>query len=430
MTYTYIRTTTFSLNVKIKLHAHIKVVVLVFPFTTIQDFKIELTEEHELFRKMLRGFIEKDVEPKAMEIEKNDEIPDELFEKAKELGLYGVGIPEEYGGQGGGQVMVAILMEEISRVSPAFATAIAVRGLFTIPILLYGTEEQKKKYLPPVARGEKFAAHASTEPGAGSDVAGIQSTAKKVNDHWVLNGRKIFITGADRADYFVVSARTSPPPDRKRRWKGITFFIVEREWPGVKVGSKFNVTGLRGEHPSEVILEDVKVPSENVLGPIGEGFKVALETYDHGRIGIAAQAVGIAQAVFEKSLNYALQRYAFERPIISFEAVAFRIADMFIKLEASRLLTYWAASLADQGRKEYVIAASLAKTFATEVAEECAAQAIKVHGGYGVDIEMGVERYLRDALITTIYEGTNDIQRITIIRQLLRQVFGTSVTMM
>ena len=403
---------------------------MVFPFTNLQDFKVEITEEHELFRKMIREFVEKEVEPKAMEIEKNNEIPEELFERAKELGLFGVGIPEEYEGQGGGQVMTAILMEEISRASPAFATAIAVKGLFVVPILLYGTEEQKRKYIPPVARGEKFAAHASTEPGAGSDIAGIQTTAKKVNDHWILTGRKIFITGADKADYFVVSARTSPPPDRKKRWRGITFFIVERDWPGVKVGSRLNVTGLRGEHPSEVILEEVKVPAENVLGPIDEGFKVAVETYDHGRIGIAAQAVGIAQAVFEKSLNYALQRYAFERPIISFEAVAFRIADMMIKLEAARLLTYWAATLADQNRKEYVIAASLAKTFATEVAEEASSNAIKVHGGYGVDIETGIERYLRDSLITTIYEGTNDIQRITIIRQLLRQVFGTSVTLM
>ncbi len=403
---------------------------MVFPFTSLQDFRVEITEEHELFRKMIREFVEKELEPRAMEIEKNNEIPEELFDRARELGLFGIGIPEEYGGQGGGQLLTAILMEELSRASPAFATAIAVKGLFVVPILLFGTEEQKKKYIPPVARGEKFAAHASTEPEAGSDVAGIKSTAKKVNGHWVLNGRKMFITGADKADYFVVSARTSPPPDRKQRWKGITFFIVERDWPGVKVGQKINVTGLRGEHPSEVILEDVKVPEENVLGPVGEGFKVAVETYDHGRIGIAAQAVGIAQAVFEKSLNYALQRYAFERPIISFEGVAFKIADMMIKLEAARLLTYWAATLADQGRKEYVIAASLAKTFATEVAEEAAAKAIKIHGGYGVDIETGVERFLRDALITTIYEGTNDIQRITIIRQILRQVFGTSLRLM
>lgn len=403
---------------------------MVFPFTSLQDFRVEINEEHELFRKMIREFVEKELEPQAMEIEKNNEIPEELFDRARELGLFGIGVPEEYGGQGGGQLLTAILMEELSRVSPAFATAVAVKGLFVVPILLFGTEEQKKKYIPPVARGEKFAAHANTEPEAGSDVAGIKSTARKVNGHWVLNGRKIFITGADKADYFVVSARTSPPPDRKQRWRGITFFIVERDWPGVKVGQKIDVTGLRGEHPSEVILEDVKVPEENVLGPIDEGFKVAVETYDHGRIGIAAQAVGIAQAVFEKSLNYALQRYAFERPIISFEGVAFKIADMMIKLEAARLLTYWAATLADQGKKEYVIAASLAKTFATEVAEEAAAKAIKVHGGYGVDIETGVERFLRDALITTIYEGTNDIQRITIIRQILRQVFGTSLRLM
>lgn len=404
---------------------------MVFPFNELKDFKVEITEEHELFRKMVRKFVEENVEPKAMEIEKTNKIPGELFEKARELGLFGIGIPEEYGGQGGGQTIVATVVEELSRVSPAFATAVMVNGLFTIPVLKFGTEDQKKKYLPPIARGERFAAHANTEPEAGSDVAGIKSTAKKINDHWVLNGRKIFITGADKADYFVVSARTSPPPtERRKRWRGITFFIVERDWPGVKVGSKFTVTGLRGEQPNEVILEDVKVPPENVLGPIDEGFKVAVETYDHGRIGVAAQAVGIAQAVFEKSLNYALQRTAFERPIIRFQAVAFRISDMLIKLEAARLLTYWAATLADQNRKEFVIAASLAKTFATEAAEEIASMGIKIHGGYGVDIETGVERYLRDALITTIYEGTNDIQRLTIIGQILRQVFGAALDVM
>ncbi len=399
-----------------------------FPFESIEDFKVELTDEHELFRKAVRQFVEQYIEPVAMDIEKNDRIPDEVFEKAKELGLFGVGIPEEYGGQGGGHVMEAILMEEISRVSPAVGTAIAVRALFTTPILLFGTEEQKKKYVVPVARGEKFAAHANTEPCCGSDVAAIQTRARKVNDHYVITGRKIFITGADKADYFVVSARTSPPQEGKRWW-GITVFIVERDTPGLKVGQRFNVTGLRGERPHEVILDEVKVPAENIVGPVDQGFKVIVTTYDHTRVGIAAQAVGIAQGAFEKAFNYALQRQAFGRPIISFEGIAFKLADMLMMLEAARLLTYWSATLADRGDNRFIIAASLAKAYATEVAEKIANLAIKIHGGVGVDIETGVERYLRDALITTIYEGANDIQRLTIIRQLLKRLFGLSIAM-
>ncbi len=401
---------------------------MVFPFQSVEDFKVELTQEHELFRKAVRSFVEQHLEPKAMEIEKTDHIPDELIEEAKKAGLFGVGIPEEYGGQGGGHLAAAIMAEELARVSPAFSVLIGVRDLFVMPILLFGTEEQKKKYVVPVARGDKFAAHANTEPCCGSDVAGIQTTAKKVNDHYVITGRKIFITGADRADYFIVSARTNPPKEGKRWW-GITVFIVERDWPGVKVGQRFNVTGLRGERPHEVILDEVKVPAENVVGKVDEGFKVIVTTYDHTRIGIAAQGVGIAQGAFEKALNYAIQRTAFERPIISFEGVAFKLADMLIELEAARLLTYWAATLADRGDKRFIFAASIAKTFATEVAEKIATLAIKIHGGVGVDIETGVERYLRDALITTIYEGTNDIQRLTIIRQLLRDAFGIRLTL-
>ena len=324
--------------------------------------------------------------------------------------------------------MEAILMEELSRVSPAFAVAVAVRGLFTVPILLFGTEEQKKKYVVPVAMGEKFAAHANTEPCCGSDVAGIESTAKRVNDHYIINGRKIFITGAEKADYLIVTARTNPPKENKRWW-GISVFIVEKDWPGVKIGQKFDVVGLRGERPNEVILDDVKVPAENLVGPENEGFKVIVSTYDHTRIGIAAQAVGIAQGAFEKALNYALQRQAFGRPIIGFEAVAFKLADMLMELEAARLLTYWAATLADKGDKRFIITSSLAKTFATEVAERISALAIKIHGGVGVDVETGVEHFLRDALITTIYEGTNDIQRLTIIRQLLRDFFGVKLVL-
>lgn len=403
---------------------------MVFPFANIKDFKIDLTDEHELFRKTVRQFAENELAPKVAEIEKNKHIPEELIQRGIELGFTGVGIPEEYDGQGGGTLMTVILMEELSRVCPAYGTALMVNGLFVYPVLKYGTEEQKKKYIPPIARGEAFSAHANTEPGAGSDVAGIQATAVKKGDKYILNGRKIFITGAERAKYFVVSARTSPPPDRRKRWWGITFFIVERDWPGVKIGQKFNVMGLRGEWPDEVILEDVEVPEENVLGPVDEGFKVAVDTYDHGRVGVAAQAVGIAQGVFEKAFNYALQRQAFGRQIMAFQAVSFKLADMITELEAARLLTYWAATLADQERDEAIFAASMAKTFATEVAEKASMLAIKIHGGYGVDEEMGIERYLRDSIITTIYEGTNDIQRLTTIRQLLKRALGFDVLMM
>lgn len=402
---------------------------MVFPFNDVRDFKIEIPDEVEIYRKQVRQFVENELEPKAMEIEKTGVIPEDLLQKGIELGFTGVGIPEEYDGQGGGAILTAVLMEELSRAVPSYGTALLVNGLFTYPVLKFGTEEQKRKYIPPVARGEAFAAHASTEPGAGSDVAGIEATAEKRGDKWIINGRKIFITGADKAKYLVVSARTNPPPDKRRRWWGLTVFIVETDWPGVTIGSKYDVMGLSGEHPNEVILDNVEVPEENVLQPVDEGFKILVETYDHGRIGVAAQAVGIAQGAFEKAFNYSLQRFAFGRQIIAFQAVSFKLADMITSIEAARLLTYWAATLLDQGREEAIFAASMAKTFATEVAERVANLAIKVHGGVGVDKETGVERYLRDAIITTIYEGTNDIQRLTTIRQLLKRALGIDVLM-
>ncbi len=399
---------------------------MVFPFASVEDFKINITEEHELFRKSVREFVESKLIPRWQEIEETNRIPEEILKEAAELGLFGVGIPEEYDGQGGGQLLTAILTEEVARAVPAMAVTIGVNHLFAIPILLYGSEELKKKYLPPIARGEARGAHANTEPTGGSDVAGIQTRAKKENGHYVINGRKVFISGAADADYFVVSARTNPPKEGKRWW-GITVFVVEKDTPGLKIGQQFKVMGMRGEQPYEVILDDVKVPEENIVGPIDEGFKVIVSTYDHTRIGIAAQAVGIAQATFEKALNYALQRELFGQRLIEFEMIIDKLANMYMKLEAARLLTYWAASLADEGRREFIVAASLAKAFATEAAEWISRQAIQIHGGYGVDKETGVERYLRDAIITTIYEGTNEIQRLTIVRQLVRQAFGLKI---
>jgi alkylation response protein AidB-like acyl-CoA dehydrogenase len=399
---------------------------MVFPFRSVEDFRVELTEEHELFRKSVRDFVESKVMPRWREIEESNRIPEDLVKEMVALGLTGVGIPEEYGGQGGGVLMTVIMTEELSRASTALSVKVGVRDLFVIPVLRWGSEYLKKKYVPPVARGEANAAHANTEPGAGSDVAAIQTRARRVNNHYVISGRKIFITGAGEADYLLVSARTEPPkPDK--RWWGITTFVVEREWPGVRIGQQFKVMGLRGEQPYEVILDDVKVPEENVVGPVNEGFKVLMDTYDHTRVGVAAQGVGIAQAAFEKALNYAIQRETFGQPLIAHGIIMEKIADMYMKLQAARLLTYWAATLADKGKPEFVVAASIAKAYATEAAEWIARQAIQIHGGYGVDFETGVERYLRDAIITTIYEGTNEIQRLVIVRQMLRQAFGLKI---
>ncbi|MDT7878694.1 MAG: acyl-CoA dehydrogenase family protein [Candidatus Caldarchaeales archaeon] len=398
------------------------------PFDSVTDFRIDLADEHELFRKSVRRFVELYVEPRVREIERSNRIPDDILRKASELGFTGLGIPEEYGGQGTDYLYTVIYTEEVSRVCAALVTETLVRNLFTTPILLFGTEEQRRKYVPPVARGEKFAAHATTEPGAGSDVAGIAARAREKDGGWVISGRKYFITAADKADYFVVLARTSDPPSRSERWKGLTMFVVERETPGLRVGERIEVMGLRGSQPSEVLLDDVWVPQDAVVGTVDEGFKIAVTTYDYGRVGVAAQAVGILQGVFEKSLQYATQRIAFERPILSFQAIQFYLADILTDLEAARLMTYWAASLINKGLTDKaIIAASIAKLLTTALAERAALRGIEIHGGVGVALDGMVERYLRDSQVIKIYEGTAEIQRMTVMRHLLRKVFGFEV---
>lgn len=400
---------------------------MVFPFSSVFDFSVEMKEEYEIFRKSVRSFAEKEIEPLVKEIERTNSIPESLMRKAAEQGYFGLGIPEEYGGQGTDMMFAALFVEEVSRICPAFTVATLIHSLFTFPVLVYGTEEQRKKYLPPLARGEKHAAHATTEPGAGTDVAGIETTAKKTDGGWNITGRKYFISGADKADYFVVLARTSPPPSRKERHNGLTFFIVEKGADGLRVGEKIEVMGIRGSHPNEVILENVFVPEENVVGEVGKGFKIAMDTYDHGRIGVAAQAVGVAQACFEKSLQYSLQRKVFERPLIYFQAVQFHVSEMLTMLEAARLMLYWSATMANKNKPEAVIAASMAKLFATEVAEKAALKAISVHGGVGVASDGLVERFLRDSQVFKIYEGANDIQKLVILRQMLKVTFGMDV---
>lgn len=403
---------------------------MVFPFKGLSDYEIKFKPEHEMFRQMVKEFAEKEIAPRVTEIEEHNEVPQDLVNKMLTQGFQGVSIPQEYGGQGGDQVMLAIFSEEVAKVSPAIVTLMGANGLFVFPVLLFGSEEQKKKYLPPIARGEKRSAHATSEAVAGSDVAGIQTRAEKVGDGWKINGRKAFISGGDVADYFVVLARTSPIANRKERWKGLTFFIVEKEREGFHVARHMEKMGLKGSHIVELQLDNVVVPDSNRLGPEGEGFKIAMETFDHGRIGVAAQALGMAQILFEKSLNYSMQRTTFDRPLISHQMIDTYLADMVMKLVSARQLVYWSATLADQGREEYKFAASLAKAYATEAAEWAAEKAISIYGGAGVIIETQIERFLRDVEITKVYEGANEIQRLVIIRQLLKLSLGVDVMSM
>jgi alkylation response protein AidB-like acyl-CoA dehydrogenase len=393
---------------------------MVFPFDTIQDYSVVLTPEHEMFRKAVREFVEREVAPRAMEIEEKDEVPRDILKKMAEQGFFGIGIPEKYGGQGGDHRMAVIMSEEICRVLPGLSVYIGTNELFLTPIMLFGSEEQKQKYIPPIAKGEKFGAFAVTEPCCGSDVAGIQTKAEKVGDKWVINGRKAFISSADVADYFVVLARTYPPPDKRLRYLGLTFFIVEKGTPGFKVEQCYHKMGLYGNHACELVFENVEVPDENRVGEEGMGFLYAMETFDRTRIGVAAQAVGMAQGVFEMAFKYVHQRQAFGVPIAYFQAIQFSLVEMMAKIFTARLLTYLAAKLADEDRKEYTFVASLAKFYATEVAEEVISEAINLHGGVGVIRETGVERFLRSVKITQIYEGANNIQKLVAYRQLIR----------
>ncbi len=373
-----------------------------------------------MLRKSVREFLEREVAPHALEFDDKDEVPREVLRKLGEQGgLWGIGIEENYGGQGGDTISAVIVMEELSRVAPPLAVIRGTNELFSIPILLFGSEELRRKYIPPIARGEAFGAHAMTEPCCGSDAAGIQTRAVKKGDRWVINGRKIFISNADIADYMVVFARTSEPQPN-RRWFGITAFVVEKGAQGLKIGTKFEKRGLRGSHAMEVIFDDVEVPDENRVGEVGMGFIIAMETYDRTRVSVAAQGLGMAQAAFERAFQYSFQRTAFGQYLASFEAIQFTLTEMMAELMTARYLVYLAAYLADQGKEEFKYVASLAKFYTTEVAEKIVSKAIDIHGGVGVIHETGIERFLRDVKITEIYEGANNIQRVVAFRQLLR----------
>ncbi len=374
-----------------------------------------LREEHRLVQQTAREFATHKILPVAAQLDAEHRFPADIVRALGELGLMGVTVPEEYGGAGMDHVAYVLAMEEVARACASTAAIMSVNNsLVCDPILRYGTEEQKRRYLPVLASGREIGCYCLTEPAAGSDAASLKATARLDGDRWVLNGTKAFVTNAREAWVFVVYARTEEEPGAR----GISAFLVERDFPGISVGKVERKMGLLASSTCEVLLEDCRVPRDNLLGRRGEGFKVALSTLDGGRIGIAAQAVGIARAALEDSVAYARQRHQFGRAIAEFQAIQWKVADMATRIEAARLLTLRAAWLRDQG-KRCTAEASMAKLFASETAMFAAHQGVQIFGGYGYIKDYPVERYFRDAKITEIYEGTSEIQRLVIARQLL-----------
>jgi len=384
------------------------------------DYEIRVSEEQEAFRKAVREFAEKELAPVAQKIDRENRMDMGLVKRAAELGLFGIPFPEEFGGSGGDDLSQVIATEEIARFSAAFSAVVGATYLVSIPIFLFGNEEQKRKYLIPIAKGEKIGAHAMTEPGTGSDVAAITTTAQKSGDKYIINGKKMFITNGDKAETFLIFARTSPKEQEKRH-RGITAFIAEKGMPGLTVGQLTEVIGLRGDQPVELVFENLEVPETNVLGELGRGVNIALTTYDHGRVGVAAQGTGLAQAALEAALNYSTQRQTFDTYLLSYQQVQFKIAEMAAAVHTARLLTYWAATLTKKG-KDFIKASSIAKIAATEAAEKNAHSAMLIMGAYGVSTDMQVERILRDSQIIKTYEGTNDIQRLTIMKEVAKEM--------
>ena len=378
--------------------------------------KLELNDQQKMIQKMVKEFAEKEIAPVAAELDKKEEYPTKILGKMAKLGLLGIIIPTEYGGAGLDTISYATIIEEISRKCASTGVITSVHNsLVSWPIMHFGTKEQKKKYLPLLANGEKIGAFAGTEPNAGSDLGAMQTTAKLKSNEYVINGDKCFITSGDKAGVIIVFAVT----DKSAGSKGISAFIVENTTKGFKVGSIYDKMGINANHVAELIFEDMKVPKENLLGKEGEGYKIALMALDCGRIGIAAQAVGIAQAALDESIEYSKQRQQFGRPLAKFQAIQWMIADMATRIEASRYLVYNAAYAKDKGGR-FSKEAAMAKLFASETAMEAVIKAVQIHGGYGYTKEYTVERLFRDAKITEIYEGTSEVQRMVIAGSLLR----------
>jgi butyryl-CoA dehydrogenase len=377
--------------------------------------KLELNDQQKMIRNMVREFAEKEIAPVAAELDKTGEYPTKILEKMAKLGLLGIIIPQQYGGAGLDTISYVTVVEEISRKCASTGVITSVHNsLAAWPIMKYGTEEQKKKYLPILAKGEKIGAFAGTEPNAGSDLGAMKTTAVLKGNHYIINGDKTFITSGPKAGIIIVFAVT----DKNAGVKGISAFIVENSFKGYKVGSIFEKLGINASQTSELIFENMEVPKENLLGKEGDGFKIALSTLDGGRIGIASQAVGIAQAALDESIMYSKQREQFGKPIAKFQAIQWMIADIATRIEAARFLVYHAAYVKDKGER-YSKEAAMAKLFASETAMDTVIKAVQIHGGYGYTKEYTVERLFRDAKITEIYEGTSEVQRMVISGTLL-----------
>ncbi|MBU8919780.1 acyl-CoA dehydrogenase family protein [Neobacillus sp. 114] len=379
---------------------------------------VTLPQEIEQMKQMVRNFVEKEVEPYAQVIEDEDRIPQHLVEQAKDLGLFGISIPEEYGGIGLNAVGKAVVLEQLGRTHNGFVSLISAHtGIGSTGLVKLASDYLKQKYLPDMAAGRKIAAFALSEPGAGSDATNLATRAEKKGSNWILNGTKHFITNAPVADVFTVFALTDPEKGAKG---GITAFLVEKNFPGFTVGKKDKKMGLRGSYTAQLIFEDCVVPEENVIGEVGMGYMSALKILGEGRVGLAARSVGSCDKLIELSASYAKQRVQFKKPIAENQAIQWMLADMATETEAARALTLKAAMMIDEG-KRVIKEASMAKLFASEVFNRVADKAVQIHGGMGYVSDYPVERFYRDARITKIYEGTNEIQRLIIARRILEE---------
>ncbi len=379
--------------------------------------EFKLKPEHELMKKMLREFVDNEVIPVAGEIDEKEKFPWELIKKMSKLGLMGLTIPEKYGGANLDSIGVVIVAEEIARGSGSLALILDAHDCLALEhIYKFANEKQIEKYVPPLTKGEKIGAWALTEPGAGSDVKSMQTFAKQENGKWVLNGTKIFITNGPVADVIVTMAKTK---DEKGKI-GISAFIVEKNFKGFKVGQKFRKLGLKASPIGELIFENCEVPKENLIGNVNEGFNQLLHVLNNGRIYISGMAIGLAVAAFEEAMKYSLERKQFNKLISEFQGIQFPLAEIYTEIEAARLLAYKAACLKDKGEK-YVKEAAMAKLFSSQVAMKATVKAVQIHGGYGYTKDYPVERFLRDAKLTEIGEGTSEIQKIVIFKQLLKE---------
>ena len=379
----------------------------------------ELSEQQGAFRELMRDFANRSIAPVAHDWELSGRYPTEIVEEMKEMGLFGMLVPNEYGGIGIDAVSYAIVFEEISKAWMGVAGILGTHSLATWMLARYGTPSQKQRFLPDLATGKRRTGIALTEPGAGSDLQGIASTAQRHGDHYVVNGTKTWITNARHADPLPVLVKTDPQAQPRHR--GMTILLIERDTPGFTVGKDLGKLGYKGPESSEVIFQDCRVPIESALGEAeGHGLQQALSALEFGRVNIAGRAVGVAQACLDRALDYAQERHAFGRPIADFQAIQLKLADMATEVQAARLLTWWAASALDAGRRADM-ETGMAKLYASEVCIKAALEAMRIHGGYGYSTELEIERLYRDAPLMAIGEGTNDILRTVIARQLLRR---------